>query len=146
MGRVSGRAFLMRVEDSEGSGTYSKLGSQTNLSWQINNAPVEDTTKDTAVNLRSYAGAETISEFTASIEGVIDDGSASQLRFRDESLFTGQKEINGQILNGGTNGYFSGRFVIENYQESGPVGDVVRFTASIRNQGDLSYTPGAQPA
>lgn len=137
MALVKGRDFLIKISDGLSPAAFLQLGALRTNSLSINNRPVDVSNKDTVAGFTAWDSATAIKDFQASGEGFFESGSAGIARLRTVAL-SSDPSVPMEFLDG-SGAKFSGTFVVEAFQMEGEVEGPVRYTASFRNKGDVTY-------
>jgi predicted secreted protein len=135
MARQAAKSLLLKIESSEGSGTYITLGMLKTADFTVNTNTVEVTNKDSTNDRRELdAGIQSLS---ASGTGFFDAGAAWQ---RCRAAVLGRETPNMQIIDPG-DGTYQGRFLIQTFGKSGGEEGSVEVNCSIESSGDWTFTP-----
>lgn len=133
MGRQPGKNLLLKIEDSEGAGTFTTLGMLQTTSYTLT-ANDEDVT-----NFDSGDWEErdvTNLGLAASGRGFFDDGTA-WARLRAAILAKEKPKL--QVVDPGE-GTYEGRFVV-NLEKTGNQTGSVEASTSIRSASVIAFTP-----
>ncbi|MCA9511466.1 MAG: hypothetical protein KC560_12230 [Myxococcales bacterium] len=138
MSIINGRASVLQIETANGSGVYVTVGGQRTTSLQVNNQPVDVSSKDTSAGFTAWDSASSLKDVQLSAEGITDDGSAGWIRLRDLA-YSADPSARFRILEG-SGGIFEGEFVIDNLAHEAPHQGTVTYSVALRNKGDVTYT------
>ncbi len=135
MARQLAKSLLLKIEDSEGSGTYTTLGMLQTSDFTISSNQLDVTNKDSLNDRRELeAGLQSLS---ASGRGFFDAGAAWQ---RARAAALGRETPNMQVIDPG-DGTYQGRFLIASLGKTGGQEGSVEVNISIESAGDFTFTP-----
>lgn len=135
MAAQKGRSFLLKIEDSASPASYTTVAGMTTTSMQLNNSPVDVTTKDSSgiQELLADAGVQSMS---ISADGRFTDG-ASEETLRAAAFSRTALNMQLAFPNGDT---YEFEGVIESYSRAGPHDAEETFSVTISRSGAGSYT------
>lgn len=133
-GALSGKLVLLAL----GTTSPITIATAKTNSFTINHTVIDTTTKKDG-GWGSILSGGGVTEMTVSLEGV----------FQNQTY---DKTLRGYGVDGTSNAYtittghgdsFAGNFVITSYAVGGDMAGAETFTVSLRNDGEIVYTPGA---
>lgn len=135
MAAVTGRQLVLKIENSAGSGTYTTIGSFTDLSVTINATTVDITNKSSGgwQELLEQGGTKSVA-FTGS--GIYIEGTQQAL------LLTNMKTddiYNYQIVYGASSATVTGAFKLESITLKGGTADAQTFDVSATSTGTVTF-------
>ncbi len=135
MARQLAKSLLLKIEDSEGSGTYSTLGMLQTSDFTISNNQLDVTNKDSLNDRRELEVG--IQSLSASGRGFFDAGASWQ---RARAAALARETPNMQVIDPG-DGTYQGRFLISSLGKTGGHEGSVEVNISIESSGDFTFTP-----
>ena len=132
-GATSGKLVLLKI----GSGvTAVTVGTARNNGFTINHTQVDTTTKKEGGWGSTLAGGG-VTEMTISLEGIFENETYDKT-LRAAGIAGTSDEYTIITGNGDT---FVGNFVITSYQVGGAYNEAETFNISLKNDGEVVYTP-----
>lgn len=139
MAKQLGRALLVKIEDSEGAGTYANLCGLNSKTLTINNSPIDVTTPDCtapdgALWTETLAGVKNVS---VSGDGFFEDSTA-EARMNTVAMQADSKaEFEIVVPDFGT---FAGAFRITTVEFGGETEGGVTYSISLESTGTVTFT------
>lgn len=133
----NGSLVVLKIE-SDTPGTFVPVMSAKSNSFTINNSTVDVSTKADG-NWGALLSGGGTREMTISLEGIfLDTDYDSQVR----ALGVNGEEHKYQMVMSNED-KFEGLFVITSFTNTGVRGDAETYSASLRNSGEITFTPKA---
>jgi len=126
----NGRAFMLAMEDSASPASYVDIAGMLTTGLEIQNNPVDVTTKDDA-GIQCMAAAAGNQSMTVSADGRYQHVAVHDLL--EDAAFS--RTANNYRLTFGNADTIEGTFVIETYARAGADADVETFSLALRRTG-----------
>ncbi len=135
MSAQKGKDLLLKVEDSQGSGTFTVVGGLRATSFNMNNELIDATHKGSAGKRTLLEGAG-IQSMSISGSGLFeDDAPFARVRNAAES----NTHLNYQILvPGSSDRTYEGAFMITRFDYSGDYNGEVAYTLTLESSGSIT--------
>jgi TP901-1 family phage major tail protein len=139
--KYKGRNFLVQIENSPGSGTYTTVSSMRSTSLSVNNAQVDVTEKDGAPwrELLASAGLKSMSITAA---GPIKNTAVTRQLMAAVFSTTGGDILNFKIVSG-FGDTVVGAFQVAGIDRAGEFAGEETYNLKLESSGTPTYTPAA---
>lgn len=135
MAADKGRDLLLKMEDSEGGGTYTTIANLTNVSVAINNSVVDITNKSSGGWAEKLEDAGT-KNVDISVSGVYTETTQQDLLITN---IQSNQNYGCQITYGASDSTITGDFMISNFNITGGFDDAQTFDASLTSTGTITF-------
>ena len=132
---IPGKTVTVHIEDSEGSGSYTKIAKATVHRLTISNSEVEVSHKDSG-GFRDLFPQGSIKSLGITMSGLFD-GTAAQLRLRAVAESTTDTSANFRFVDG--NGEeLQGRFQVSSFEFGGETEGFASYDATLASTGVIT--------
>jgi TP901-1 family phage major tail protein len=139
--KYKGRSFLVQIEDTPSSGTYTTVSSMRSTSLTINNSLVDVTEKDGAPwrEVLASAGLKSLSITAA---GPIKNTSIIRRLMASVFSTSGGDLLNYKIVSG-FGDTITGAFLVTGIDRAGEFAGEETYSLKLESSGTMTYTPAA---
>lgn len=130
-----GKDFLLKIEDSPGSATFTTIANLTTLSSAVNNSIIDITNKDSDCFRELLEGGSTKS-VDVTIAGILTETTQQDLLFTNA---TTNDIYNYQVVHGESDSTITAAFQITAFTISGGFDDAQTFDATLISSGTITY-------
>lgn len=135
MADIPGKTVTLRIEDSAGSGTYTKIAKATTHRLSINNSEVEVSHKDSG-GWRDLFPEGSIKSMQITMS-MLFDGTAAQVRLRNVAESTTNPAANLQFVDGNGD-RLVGEFQVSSYEYGGETEGFASADATFASNGPVT--------
>lgn len=135
MAADKGKDFLLKIEDSAGSSTYTTIANLTTLTSAITNTTIDITNKDSNCFRELLEGGST-KGVDVTLAGVLTETTQQDLLFTNA---TTNDIYNYQIVHGASNSTITAAFQVTGFTINGGFDDAQTFDATLVSSGTITY-------